>query len=129
MVSNPNPVVRDADDLWRVYRHEWVIAYTAEVGTRTAEDADQELRAHFDWRYAGRVHLEDVQMSIDEHDPELHRLLLRLPVLKGEFKHRPAANALRTALDDGRLTVTVVRNSREDHDLRAYGTRALPVHD
>jgi hypothetical protein len=116
------------DDLFRVYVPEWTVAFTydPQPGQSTAE-AFEHVWAYYDQRYAGRVRREDVQVVQDGTTHPLVRLLLLLPVLKGEFKHRPLAEAFVNA--DPRLcerATIVVRNSKADHDLRNYSVTMLP---
>lgn len=122
----------ETDDIYRLYRPEWVIVYTA-VHDPLAADSyrpDEVLPAcveHFERRYAGRVLPGDNRIEPDNFvTPTMARLLLRLPTMKGEFKH--AMHAFDFARAQGWTEFTVVeRNSTADHDLRQYGTRRLPT--
>ncbi len=122
---------RDADDLYRIYRPEWVIVFVA-AADRIGSDADgHELVAataeFFASRYSGRVRDEDVRHTAVGAGPTARvQLQLRLPNLKGEFKTEPLARAF--AAEQGWDDATVVaRNGKADHELRAYGVKKLPA--
>lgn len=125
---------RDADDLYRLYRPEWVIVYTADAlavapGAKEPLAPDELVRyahEHFELRYAGRVRPEDVRFTPAGVGPHARvHLELRLPNLKGEFKFEALARgyAVRMGWSNFQL---VVRNSKLDHELRAYGVKRLP---
>lgn len=114
--------VREADDLYRVYRPEWIFMWT-ETGDTVGPLVDK-VRGYFEVTFAGRVRDEDVCIEVTGDDRFLVRLKLRLPNLKGEFKYLPAARKF--IRDEGWTdAVVVARNSRADHQLRSYGIRKL----
>jgi len=117
-------------DMFRLYRREWTIMYTAAVNDNGYQDADllPACRTHFETTFAGRVRDEDVRYElVDEGTAGVRgRLLLRLPVLKGEFKHATAA--FDWAVEQGWDDVMIVpRNSAIDHNLRSYSIKKLPA--
>ena len=132
----PSPVASLADvgsddeELFRLYRWEWVVVSTVTAPVpRPFASLDAVLRTHFDDRYAGRIPLTDVRICHDgTGDEALATLQLRLPVLKGEFKHADQDGAKEYALKQGWHEFHVVtRNSKDDHHLRSYGTKKLSL--
>lgn len=122
--------VRDTDDLYRLYRQEWITVFTASE-TAVGDDpgaAALEAMEHFEAKFRGRVHEHDVRIvaaGLHPHSARVH-LQLRLPNLKGEFKY--AYLAERYAEDQGWDDWTIVaRNSKDDHDLRGYSVKKLPA--
>lgn len=120
-------VIRETPDLVRVYRPEWVQVFSS---TAVGENGYQECHTHCDEVYQGRVMPYDMWVRrLDKKNPDTTRsvLMLKLPVLKGEFKTEDLAGAwVREqpwAVEVG--VVTVVRNSKADHDIRQYGKRML----
>lgn len=123
------PAPDDGDDeVHRLYRSEWVIAYTA-VATPDGYDPDEleaVCRKHFDLRYTGRVLELDARVQVDGDGPgAIGRLMLRLPVMKGEFKTAEHAYEFGRAQGWADRFVVVARNSKSDHHLRSYGTKKL----
>lgn len=121
--------IRETPDLVRIYRSEWVVRFSSE---KTGEEGEAECLVRFEEAYAGRVHQHNVRTRrVDPHDPGRSRSLLelRLPTMKGEFKTEALADEWTRkqpwATEGG--VCMVVRNSKADHDLRAYGTRMLPT--
>lgn len=122
--------VRDAEDLFRLYREEWVIVHTV-TGTYNADSGIwstlQKARDHAKEHYRGRVEPMHIRIdaSIDDADNPVQvwvHVLLFKPNLKGEFKHaRLAANF--AAQQDWEDWEIVSRNSRRDHELRNYGVK------
>lgn len=119
-------------EIYRLYRPEWVVMYTAvhepngAAGYRP-EDLALACWEHYKLRYVGRVFDTDTRIDLDnaEH-PTVARLMLRLPTMKGEFKHPTLAYEFGQGQGWDEFTV-VERNSQADHDLRAYGTKKLPA--
>ncbi len=118
-------------EIYRLYRPEWVVMYTAvhdphSVDSYRPEDLAVACADHFRLRYAGRVADADTRVDLDDAErPTMARLMLRLPTMKGEFKHPTLAYEF--GRDQGWDEFTVVeRNSQADHELRAYGTKKLP---
>ena len=123
----------DDADTWRVYRPEWVNVYAAAVSERELTDrADASLEpevrqawAHFEAPYAGRIRPEDARVDLSVGSAgAIARLALHRPNLTAEFitRERAAAWADGQGFDDA---VIVERNSRAEHDLKAYGVRRL----
>ena len=124
------PSEPDDEEIYRLYRPEWVIVYTAVHDPHSADsyrpaEVMPACVEHFQRRYAGRVLPGDNRIEPDNFvTPTMARLLLCLPTMKGEFKH--AMHAYDFARTNGWTEFTVVaRNSSADHDLRQYGTRKL----
>lgn len=127
--------VRETDDVYRVYRPEWVIVFS--LVEPSYDSSDQtislvgECREFFRRNYAGRVRPADMAVVVSPgsvraggHTTTIVRLQLRLPTLKAEFKTEPYARDFVTAQGWGDATI-VARNSRGDHELRGYGRRLL----
>lgn len=109
----------EPDDLFRLYRREWVQVYRSVAVSTAGRD---EVEAHFMAKYKGRVRGDDVEFS---KIPGTSILKLRLWNLKGEYKTE--AYALQVVQGMGWSDVRVVkRNSREDYALREYGAKMLP---
>lgn len=114
---------------WRIYHDEWITAYVAFEN----DDKSPIERAidYFAEHYAGRVRGTDVQYVFDNDRYGVPAVLLRLrlPNLRGEFKHRDLAEEFR-----GRMfgavadhTVHVVgADTDAEHALRNYGVKVLP---
>ena len=127
---------REGRDVWRLYRSEWVLVYTVSAhrdekkhhqGAALSESVAAQCRDHFTDLYAGRVRDEDVRFeTMKVAGLPRSRLYLRLPVLKGEFKHRYLAEA-HAALSRWDDHTIVEKNSADEHDLRSYGVRRLGV--
>lgn len=122
--------VRETDDVYRLYRPEWVIAYGTTRGPADADEKDMLVRTmqYFRDHYEGRVRPEDVRFSVTNQSTTyaIARLDIRMPVLKGEFKF--AFLAERHANEQGWSDWQIVaRNSKADHELRSYGVKLLPA--
>lgn len=116
--------VRETDDVYRVYRDEWVIVYVSTVPT--VGTALQNCQGWFQATYAGRVHPEDVRYEHVGHGPHaMCQLQLRMPTLKAEWKTRELAERYIEAIGFTDAII-VARNSKADHEVRAYGVRKLP---
>lgn len=111
----------EAEDLWRVYRPEWLIVYVTEVD-EGAEARAAEVALD---RFAGRIRADDCRVVIDETAKVL-QLQVRKPNMRGEFKHLTDASSY-VAEQEWDDTTIVQRNSPADHELRAYGTKRLPT--
>lgn len=109
-------------DLWRVYRHEWVIVYVTEDG----EGATERVTNYVGDKLLGRVVADDYRTVVEgEGQYAVLQVQARLPNMRGEFKHREDAHAY--VAEQGWLDATIVqRNSPADYELRAYGTKRLP---
>lgn len=118
------PDGQDDGHTYRLYRPEWVVVYVATTG------ADHTTRglveAVFAERYFERVRFDDVRIITEgEGVHEVTRLELRLPNLKGEFKHGFLAQRFADEQGYGDYEI-VVKHSPRDHEIRAYGTKRLP---
>lgn len=114
-------------DIYRLYRPEWVTAYVVERADMN--DCRQEVDNFFTARYVGRVRDEHVRyayLTSSGADHATTVLQLLLPTVKGEFKYAHLAWEYARSRGWGEDTCQVVmRNSRDDHELRAYGVRKL----
>ncbi len=126
MERHPGP------SLWRVYRPEWTVVHTETCCGATACDDviahQQAALAKVDDRaaaFTGRVKPEDLTVNATLRNGAMtYQLMLRAPVCKGEFK--TAILAHRWAEERGFDEWWVAaRDSREDHQLRGYGTKLL----
>ncbi len=129
-LQNEAAAVRDADDLYRLYRTEWVIVKTFNADGRGAQNLEsliRQARDHVHAQYVGRVADERIRVDAVTDNPEhpthywVHVKLLK-PNLKGEFKHAALAanHAEKQAWKDYEI---VGRNSRRDFELRSYGVK------
>jgi hypothetical protein len=118
----------DTDDVYRVYRPEWLIV---DVTTRLGDDPSDEAmiataRAVFDTKFAGRVHDHDVRYTTVGTGQHAQVLLeLRLPNLTAEWKTRALAEKYVAGRGWSDATI-VARNSKPDFDLRGYSVKKLP---
>lgn len=113
--------VRETDDVYRLYRPEWITVFAA-----TGTDATRMAEEFFALKYAGRVYERDVRyVVLGSGVTAMVQLRLRLPNVVGEFKyaHLAQQHAETHGFDDYRI---VARNSKDDHDIRSYGVRRLP---
>lgn len=113
-------LVRDTDDLWRLYTWQWVIVYTTDA---TGEQGDAEAREFFNNRYEGRVR--DCEWRIASFPGWSSVLCLLLPTMVGEFKQREIAEGISLEYPTKDQPTLVVRNSADDHRLREYGIKKL----
>lgn len=110
--------IHETADLWRVYLQDWVIVYTSdEIGEKGVAEA-QKL---FSEKYLGRVR--SAHVAIYSHGPKYSAVLkLYLPLLRGEFKSRDAAQDEADVLGGAEV---VQRNSAADYKLREYGVKKV----
>lgn len=117
------PDGQTADEVYRLYRPEWVTVHyvIADDDGTCCPGLISQLREYFAATYAATVADADVRMVCDgEGINAVAQLQLRLPNLKGEFKH--AFLAERFADERGYTDhQIVVRNSAVDKRLRRYG--------
>lgn len=118
--------IPDNDDLWRLYRREWVIVHTVH---RRGEDARDAFTAAMEWiaeNLKGRVEDNDTQIQVHTDQAGLFwaHVMVFKDNLKGEFKYMQGAE--RHAIAAGYDEYTIVpRNSAIDHDIRSYGVKKL----
>jgi len=115
--------VRETNDLWKVYRPEWIRTFSSKA---VGEAGKTECEKHFEEKYKGKVSADDVRyMPTSAANPDKYpwRLELKLPNIKGEFKTKDLAESYRASKewDDA---VLVSRNSKAEHDLKAYSKKA-----
>lgn len=111
------------DRFWRVYRLEWVVAYSSDSD---GEEGRRECVKRFGDFFAGRVldrewKVEAWNLQAPDSWPWMLQLLL--PVLKGEHVNRPAA-LLHAREIGGQVAL---EGSREDMKIRACGEHMLPA--
>jgi hypothetical protein len=116
----------DNEDLWRLYRREWVIVHTA---YRTGNDVRNAFLAAQQWtreNLTGRVAETDIQFEAFSNQAGNFWVHVKVfkENLKGEFKYMHGAE--RHAVQEGYDEYTIVpRNSKIDHDIRSYGVKKL----
>jgi hypothetical protein len=122
---------KETDDIWRLYRREWVTVHTVEGDG----DPDELIPAQpiyslaTQWATAnleGRVRDEDVrvEMHTDTNTFFWAHIQVFKDNLKGEFKN--VENAQYYASTNGFDEYVIVpRNSKSDHDIRSYGVVKL----
>ncbi len=121
--------VRETDDLYRLYRTEWVIAHTVSgQGDMSLHvPAEPFVMKARDWAastFGGRVPDADIrlQANTDGVDAFWVHVQVRKPNLKGEFKH-PHLAANHAEKQAWAQYEVVSRNSKRDHELRNYGVK------
>lgn len=118
--------VHETEDVFRLYREEWVIVETVSgTGDRAQPFVELAYRFITD-TYEGRVpeHRFRVMANTDKAGHFWVHVTMLRPNMKGEFKY--AHLAQRHAEKKGYAHYEVVsRNSRRDHELRAYGVRKM----
>lgn len=125
-ISEAVAEVRETDDLFKVYRPEWMWVYTSEAN---GDAGLAEAKTYFAEKYQGRVHEIDVEyLPTSENNPSKWpwRISLRLPNVKGEFKLREHAETYIAEKGWGDAAI-VSRNSRDEYKLKAYGDKKLRV--
>lgn len=112
------------DDLYRLYREEWVIVHTESADSDTAEKVVTAAHQHAHTAYENKV--DDDRLRIDAHTDNAghfwaHVVMLK-PNMKGEFKYAALAEnfATKCGFDDYEI---VTRNSRRDFELRSFGIK------
>lgn len=118
--------IRETEDVYRLYRPEWVIVHTITGRGEYAEPFVKECFDFFDRTYGGRVERQDVDIVATTNlvDSFWVHLKMRKPNMKGEFKQ--AFLAQRHAEKQGWPDYEIVaRNSKRDHELRSFGTKKL----
>jgi hypothetical protein len=121
---------KETDDIWRLYRREWVIVYS--ISMTVPPPPEQCVRAAHNWaaeNLSGRVREPDIRLSATVDDAEQPGIVwVHIEVykdnLKGEFKHIEAAQT-HAAIEKYDEYTIVPRNSKSDHDIRNYGVVKL----
>lgn len=119
--------LRDSDDIWRLYRREWVIVHTVTVSTcEDTASCYKEARAWAQENLVGRVHDTDIRYEVNTAGSS--QVWCHVKVfkdnLKGEFKHRSEADMYALVRKYDEYTI-VPRNSPADHTIRNYGVTKL----
>jgi hypothetical protein len=117
---------KETEDVWRLYRREWVI-----VQTFTAQSTDGRVvfdlaKAWADENLNGRVRLSDIDVELNTDGTDMFWAHVKVykDNLKGEFKHVENAQAFAKIEEFQEYTI-VPRNSKSDHDIRSYGVVKL----
>lgn len=120
-------VSNETEGLYRVYRHEWVVVHFLMQDPDNPTPLVDQVREYFQQRYEGRVRPEDMRIECSGRDiNEVCQLQLKLPNMRGEFKHR--IDALRWVKEQGWDEYRVVlAGTQVDEQLRQYGIRKLPA--
>lgn len=115
------------DDIWRLYRREWVVAHTItrygdDDGRNTFDACVAWAKENFD----GRVRTEDinVELNTDQKSVFWGHVMIYRENLKGEFKSFGTAETFASINHYDEYTI-VPRNSTADHELRTYGVKKL----
>lgn len=118
---------QETDRLYRCYRHEWIVVHFLMQDPDNPTPLIEQMQEYFQQRYEGRVRLDDIRfVCAGRGINEVCQLQLKLPNLKGEFKHR--IDALRWVKEKGWNDYRVVlADSLTDHELRQYSIRKLPA--
>lgn len=118
--------VRETDDIWRLYTREWVTVHTTTHGGTIAEPCVVEAHDWANDNLIGRVPREDINLIAHTDGATMfwcHVQVLK-DNLKGEFKYKGAAEVYAESHGMDDYTI-VARNSKADHDIRAYGVKKL----
>lgn len=118
---------KETDDIWRLYRREWIAVHT--LDEVQAADATPVFEAGRTWaqeNLAGRMRDDEYNLSLttDGHGRFWGQVMVYKDNLKGEFKHYGHAERHAREQDYEEYTI-VPRNSKADHDLRSYGIKKL----
>jgi hypothetical protein len=111
----------DSDRFWRVYRVEWCVAYASDADGAAGE---LECRRKFEQEFAGKISPEDWRLvSWNERFRDVWPMMLelRLPVMKGEYRHRPDALRHASSIDSRVL----LEGSQDEKKLLDYGRKKL----
>lgn len=116
----------NVDEIWRLYRREWVIVQTI---SQLALDSDGVVALAHAWcdvNLTGRVDAADVSLDLKTDGTGVFwcHVMVFKENLKGEFKHMGQAE--KYAATNGYDEYTIVpRNSQADHEIRSIGVRQL----
>ncbi len=118
--------VKETDDLWRLYRREWVIVHTIDSVADDGRPAFDAARTWIADNLTGRVREQDIQIELNT---DLGRtfwahVMVFKDNLKGEFKHAEIAQMFAQRRQYDEYTI-VPRNSKTDHEIRSYGVVKL----
>ena len=118
--------MKETDDIWRLYRREWVIVHTITMSPPAARPVVDEARRWATDNLAGRIRDEDISLVAHTDGKLLFWCDVKVfkDNLKGEIKYVEAAqiHAVQQGWDE---YVIVPRNSKSDHDIRSYGVVKL----
>ncbi len=118
--------VKETDDLWRLYHREWTIVHTIDDVADEGRPVFEVARAWIKEHLTDRVREEDVQIELNSDGGSNYwaHVMLFKDNLKGEFKYVENAQ-LFANMQKYDEYVIVPRNSKSDHDIRAYGVVKL----
>jgi hypothetical protein len=111
----------DSDRFWRIYKTEWCVAYVSDTD---GSEGKRECVKWYQEQYTGRVREDDWGLeawSGNLPDSWPWMLMLRLPVMKGEYTGRPAALAYASEIKG----LVVLEGSKADLKLLSYGKKMM----
>lgn len=118
--------MKETEDIWRLYRREWVTVHTITMSAPDAFTVTDEAHRWVKNNLVGRVRDEDISYTVHNNTKLLFWCDVKVfkDNLRGEFKHVEAAQV--HAMQQGwEEYVIVPRNSKSDHDIRNYGVVKL----
>lgn len=124
--ASQDVLTQETADLFKVYRPEWIVVAVSDA---PGDAGRKELEAMFAERWEGRVFQEDVLLEPgSEKFPDKYAWRLRLLLwnVRGEFKWLVKAQEFVTKQGWSDSARVVIRNSREEFQLREYGQKKLP---
>jgi hypothetical protein len=117
-------IVHETDDLYRLYRQEWVIVHTVSGDGEIAEPFVVQAHQHGRDTYP---ELAPEMLGLEAHTDNAGHFWVHLklfkPNMKGEFKHERDARRF-AEKQSWLVTEIVARNSKRDHVLRNFGRAA-----
>ncbi len=125
--------IKETEDLWRLYRREWVTVHTIDVVVDAEEEYEPRgLRAFElarEWiaeNLEGRVRDLDIQIQLNTDSKSAFWAHVQVfkDNLKGEFKHFSTAE-IHAQRNNYEEYVIVARDAPADHDVRGYGVKKL----
>lgn len=118
--------MKETEDIWRLYRREWVIVHTVTLSAADAWPVVEQATSWAKENLHGRVREEDIQLTAHTDQKLLFWCDVKVfkDNLKGEFKYVEAAQVY--AVQQGwEEYVIVPRNSKSDRNIRNYGVVKL----
>lgn len=119
-------MVKETEDIYRLYRREWVTVHTVTVSGVDARPCFDAACAWVKENLEGRVRRKDINLQCNTDGGLLFWCHVQVfkENLKGEFRYRGAAEGYAHAHGYDEWVV-VPRNSKSDHEIRAYGVTKL----
>ncbi len=118
--------IKETDDLWRLYRREWVTVHTIDSEADDGREAFDAARAWIAENLTGRVQDQHIQIELNTDLSRTFWAHIKVfkDNLKGEFKYADSAQMFAMKKQYDEYTV-VPRNSKTDHEIRSYGVVKL----